>query len=305
MAPGRSMAQPCRAATLRRCLLTCLLGDRPGGEPDAGVEAELCENLTLGQLARWCGPCYVEVDCWIVMPLDERKVAWGRRGHPPEFRRKVLDLLEAGRTVSDLPRDPDISIQTIYTWRRQARIDRGLEPGLPSSEKAGLAAAERRIAELETELQAIQCRRPGGVMTTAHHTIDVAVRVAPSSPRRPSVVLDRPDPLLRRARWRSPHASTSPPRHNARPRSHHPSRHGMAHHERHLSERRFPGGPADHLEPGLRSIDSHNDHVGPPELHWKGRFQDRAAPAERKLGAARRIGYSAARRGVAAIWVKL
>ncbi|MFD1539396.1 hypothetical protein [Nonomuraea guangzhouensis] len=44
--------------------------------------------------------------------------------------------------------------QTIYTWWRQDRIDRGLEPGLTSSEKAELAAAKHRIAELETELQA-------------------------------------------------------------------------------------------------------------------------------------------------------
>ncbi|GAA2899840.1 transposase [Nonomuraea rubra] len=78
----------------------------------------------------------------------------GRRGYPPEFRRKVLDLLEAGRTATDLARDLDISAQTIHTWRRQDRIDRGLEPGLTSGEQAELAAARSRIAELETELQA-------------------------------------------------------------------------------------------------------------------------------------------------------
>ncbi len=78
----------------------------------------------------------------------------GRRGYPPEFRRKVLDLLEAGRTATELAHDLDISTQTIYTWRRQDRIDRGLEPGLTTGEKAELAAARRRIAELETELQA-------------------------------------------------------------------------------------------------------------------------------------------------------
>jgi hypothetical protein len=29
----------------------------------------------------------------------------GRRGYPPEFRRKVLDLIEAGRKVADVARD--------------------------------------------------------------------------------------------------------------------------------------------------------------------------------------------------------
>ncbi|MEU7864281.1 transposase [Nonomuraea sp. NPDC049141] len=78
----------------------------------------------------------------------------GRRGYPPEFRRKVLDLVEAGRKVTELAHDLEISTQTIYIWRRQDRIDRGLEPGLTSGEKAELVAAKRRIAELETELQA-------------------------------------------------------------------------------------------------------------------------------------------------------
>jgi transposase-like protein len=43
----------------------------------------------------------------------------GRRGYPPEFHRKVLDLLEAGRSVADVARDLEISDQSIYTWRRQ------------------------------------------------------------------------------------------------------------------------------------------------------------------------------------------
>jgi transposase len=78
----------------------------------------------------------------------------GRRGYPPEFRRKVLDLVASGRKVTDVARDLEISDQSIYTWMRQDRIDRGLEPGLTSSEKTELAAARRRIAELETELAA-------------------------------------------------------------------------------------------------------------------------------------------------------
>jgi len=78
----------------------------------------------------------------------------GRRGYPPECRRKVLDLIAAGRSVADVVRDLGISDQSIYLWRRQDRIDRGLVPGLTSTEKAELLAAKRRIAQLETELQA-------------------------------------------------------------------------------------------------------------------------------------------------------
>lgn len=78
----------------------------------------------------------------------------GRRGYPPEFRRKVLDLLEAGRKVADVARDLQVSQEAIYGWRRQDRIDRGLVPGLSTGERAELAAAKRRIAALEAELAA-------------------------------------------------------------------------------------------------------------------------------------------------------
>ncbi len=76
----------------------------------------------------------------------------GRRGYPAEFRRKVLDLVESGRPVADVAKALGISDQTIYTWRRQDRIDKGLEPGLSSAEKSELAAAKQRIAALEAEL---------------------------------------------------------------------------------------------------------------------------------------------------------
>jgi transposase-like protein len=48
--------------------------------------------------------------------------------------------------------DLDISDQTIYSWRRQDRIDRGLQPGLSTAENAELAEAKKQIVELKTEL---------------------------------------------------------------------------------------------------------------------------------------------------------
>ena len=76
----------------------------------------------------------------------------GRPGYSAEFRRKVLDLLAEGRSVVSVAHDLDVSDQTIYNWRRQDRIDRGEVEGLTTTEKAELAAAKKRIAELETEL---------------------------------------------------------------------------------------------------------------------------------------------------------
>jgi transposase len=71
---------------------------------------------------------------------------------------QVLDLLEAGRGIAEVAYDLGISEQSIYTWRRQDRIDRGLVPGLSSLEKAELVGAKKRIAGLETELAI--ARRP-------------------------------------------------------------------------------------------------------------------------------------------------
>jgi transposase-like protein len=64
----------------------------------------------------------------------------------------VVDLLAAGRKVADVARDLGVSEQAVYGWRRQEQIDRGLEPGLNTLERAELAAAKRRIRELEVEL---------------------------------------------------------------------------------------------------------------------------------------------------------
>ena len=72
--------------------------------------------------------------------------------YPSEFRRRVLDLVAAGRSVASVAEDMGVSAQTIYNWRRQDAIDRGEAAGLSSLGQAELRAARRRIAQLEDEL---------------------------------------------------------------------------------------------------------------------------------------------------------
>ena len=76
------------------------------------------------------------------------------RRYPPEFRRKVLDLLKAGRSVAEVSADLGVSDQTIYNWRNQDLIDTGQRPGVSSSDHVELVAARRRIAQLEAEAMA-------------------------------------------------------------------------------------------------------------------------------------------------------
>lgn len=113
------------------------------------------------------------------------------RSYPPEFRRKVLDLLAAGRSVTEVAAERGISGACIYNWRKQDRIDRGRLPGLTSDERAELVAARRRINALEAELAAERRAKqllkeavpPKGrfaiikVMAAEGHSIKVSCRV--------------------------------------------------------------------------------------------------------------------------------
>jgi transposase-like protein len=74
------------------------------------------------------------------------------RSYPPEFRRRVLDLVASGRKIAEVATLLGISEQTIYVWRRQNLIDTEQMPGVPSHEQSELTAARKRIAELEAEL---------------------------------------------------------------------------------------------------------------------------------------------------------
>ena len=48
--------------------------------------------------------------------------------YAPEFRQRVIDLVEGGKRIAEVAAELGISEQSIYTWRRQARIDAGVEP---------------------------------------------------------------------------------------------------------------------------------------------------------------------------------
>jgi transposase-like protein len=74
------------------------------------------------------------------------------RRYPVEFRRKVLDLVEAGKPVAEIADQLGVTTQTVYNWRNQDLVDQGLRAGTSTSESAELTAARKRIRELETEL---------------------------------------------------------------------------------------------------------------------------------------------------------
>jgi|SRR6516165_7653886 transposase-like protein len=78
------------------------------------------------------------------------------RQYPAELRRKTCERMLAGEAVKDLSAELGIAGVTLYKWRRQALIDVGQRPGLKSYEADPLAAARRRIKELEAELKVVK-----------------------------------------------------------------------------------------------------------------------------------------------------
>ena len=74
------------------------------------------------------------------------------RSYPPEVRRQVIELARAGTRVKQLAKTFAMSDATIYSWLKQDRIDRGEAEGATTSQQLELAAARRRIKQLETEL---------------------------------------------------------------------------------------------------------------------------------------------------------
>ena len=78
------------------------------------------------------------------------------RHYPAELRRQTCERMLAGEAIKDLIVELGISEHTLYRWRRQALIDAGRRPGAKSYEADPLAAARRRIKELEAELKVVK-----------------------------------------------------------------------------------------------------------------------------------------------------
>lgn len=73
---------------------------------------------------------------------------------PPEFRRRALDLVEAGEPVAQVARNLGISESCLRRWMDQAAVDAGTKEGLTSAEKRELVELRRknRVLEMENEI---------------------------------------------------------------------------------------------------------------------------------------------------------
>jgi transposase len=112
----------------------------------------------------------------------------------------VLELVRAGRPVRVITAELGLAEATVYWWKAQDLIDRGVKPGLSTSERGELAAARQRIKELETELalvtQAVRLFEGGAPKTWKARSFGRAGRSRPSSRPRSSTGPLRHPPAL-------------------------------------------------------------------------------------------------------------
>jgi transposase len=77
--------------------------------------------------------------------------------YTPEFRRRILELARAGRSITELAREFEPTAETIRQWIKQAGLDDGLRhDGLTTSEREELnrLRRENRILREEREILA-------------------------------------------------------------------------------------------------------------------------------------------------------
>lgn len=75
-----------------------------------------------------------------------------RPTYPPEFRRRVLELVRLGRSVNAVAREFDVARQTIMNWQKQDDLDSGRRTdGLTTDEHKELVLLRRENKRLKME----------------------------------------------------------------------------------------------------------------------------------------------------------
>lgn len=80
-----------------------------------------------------------------------------RGPYPPEFRRRLVELVRAGRTPESLAKDFEPTAQAIRGWVKQADIDEGASAdGVTTDEREELARLRREVKTLREEREILK-----------------------------------------------------------------------------------------------------------------------------------------------------
>jgi transposase len=77
--------------------------------------------------------------------------------YPPEFRRRMVELVRSGRSPEELSREFEPSAQSIRVWARQADLDAGhRHDGLTTDERDELTRLRRENRVLREEREILK-----------------------------------------------------------------------------------------------------------------------------------------------------
>jgi Transposase and inactivated derivatives len=76
--------------------------------------------------------------------------------HPPEFRRRALDLVAQGNPVGQTARDLGISESRLRNWMNRDAVDSGRKSGVTTDEHKELVELRRRNRVLEMEIEILK-----------------------------------------------------------------------------------------------------------------------------------------------------
>jgi transposase len=77
--------------------------------------------------------------------------------YPADYRRKIVALARAGRTLQSLAAEYEPCANTIANWVKQADLDQGVrDDGLTSSERDELRTLRRKVKQLREEREILK-----------------------------------------------------------------------------------------------------------------------------------------------------
>ena len=80
-----------------------------------------------------------------------------RPAYPPEYRKRIVDLYRAGRSIPSLAREFEPTEMTIRNWIAQADRDAGRRhDGLTSEEREELSRLRREVKALREEREILK-----------------------------------------------------------------------------------------------------------------------------------------------------
>ena len=104
-----------------------------------------------------------------------------RPTYPPEFRRRIVELVRAGQSAEALSRKFEPSAQTIRNWVKQADLDEGRRAdGLTTEERQEVVLLRRENRQLREEREILKKPRLGSPRRRTRPRRSVRVRESQS-----------------------------------------------------------------------------------------------------------------------------